>query len=282
MFEVSAMDMMNIGIIMRKEIGDARRNRWFILLSIIFVGLTLALSLFGYAGLGTFGVTGFGRTTASLLNLVLLIVPLMGLLLGAVSISGEREQGTLMTLLAQPVTPKEILLGKYLGVASALAGAILFGFGLSGIVIGWYGGTANITDYLSLVGFTLLLGFVSLGLGFCLSVFNHKSTTAVGFAIFIWFLLLFISDIGMMGTAIMLKIAPKFLLWLTFLNPAQVFKLAVIHFLHGDLEMLGSSGLYAVETFGDGFVWLLAGLLAAWVILPFAAALYFFQRRCVQ
>src|SRR3989338_9236239 len=135
------IDLANVFIIMEKEVRDSRRNRWFVLISLIFAGLSLSLSLFSFAGIGSFGISGFGRTTASLLNLVLLIVPLMGLLLGAMSIAGEREQGTLITLLAQPVTAGEIFTGKYLGSALALTSTILLGFGASAVVIARYAGT---------------------------------------------------------------------------------------------------------------------------------------------
>src|SRR3989338_2710030 len=111
------IDLANVFIIMEKEVRDSRRNRWFVLISIIFAGLSLGLSLFSFAGIGSFGIAGFGRTTASLLNLVLFIVPLMGLLLGATSIAGEKESGTLNTLLAQPVSAIEIMVGKFVGMA---------------------------------------------------------------------------------------------------------------------------------------------------------------------
>ena len=70
-------------LILSKEVREARRNTWFLLFAVIFSGLSLTVSLLGLAGLGSLGVAGFGRTTASLLNLVVLIVPLMGLLFGA-------------------------------------------------------------------------------------------------------------------------------------------------------------------------------------------------------
>ena len=135
------MEMRSVVIIMRKELRDAQRNRWVIWLATMFTGLSLALSYLGLSGLGTFGVGGFGRTAAGLVNLVVLLVPLMGLLMGAVSIAGEREHGTLLTLMAQPITGAEIVLGKFLGIAVALSSAVGIGFGLSGIVIahlsGW-------------------------------------------------------------------------------------------------------------------------------------------------
>jgi ABC-type transport system involved in multi-copper enzyme maturation permease subunit len=51
----------------------------------------------------------------------------MGLTIGAGSLSGERERGTLQYLLAQPVNRAEVLLGKYLGIvlAAGMATAIL-------------------------------------------------------------------------------------------------------------------------------------------------------------
>src|SRR5690606_39909351 len=64
-----------------------------------------------------FRSSGFGRTAAGLINLVLFLAPLMGLTLGAQAISGEREQGTLAYLLAQPVSLVEIFVAKFLGLA---------------------------------------------------------------------------------------------------------------------------------------------------------------------
>ena len=53
-------------------------------------------------------------------ELVLLVVPLMGLSLGALGLAAERERGTLDYLLAQPVSRAEIFLGKYVGLAAAM------------------------------------------------------------------------------------------------------------------------------------------------------------------
>ncbi|MDQ7054751.1 MAG: ABC transporter permease [candidate division KSB1 bacterium] len=134
------MDINNVLLITWKEILNARRNRWFILYTIVFALLSLALSWLGLAGVGNYNLAGFGKTTASLINLILLIVPLMGLTLGAISLAGEREKGTLLYLLAQPVSPFEVLLGKFLGIGAALLAALLIGFGLSGYLIALRGG----------------------------------------------------------------------------------------------------------------------------------------------
>ena len=273
------MDITAVFAILRKELRDAQRNRWVALLAAMFVALSLALSCLGLSGLGTIGVTGFGRTAASLLNLVLIIVPLMGLLMGAVSVAGEREQGTLLTLLAQPVTPSEVLLGKFLGASITLVTALGIGFGFSGIVIARGSGMDQFGGYLGLVGLTLLLGLVHLGIGFCLSVMTRRSATAIGLAIFVWLCVAFLSDLGVMGTSIVLKLTPAQLLWFSLGNPAQVFKLAVIHTLHGNLELLGSSGFYAASALGHWLMPVFALLLVLWIAVPLGSAFRIFHRR---
>ncbi len=269
-------------VIMGKEIRDARRNRWFVVIGLLFALLAISLSLLGLSGLGNFGVAGFGRTAASLLNLVLLIVPLMGLLLGAMSIVSEREQGTLLNLMAQPVTVNEVFLGKYLGSASALVSAILLGFGASGLIIGHYAGAEQIGDYLLLVLFTVLLGLAFLSVGFCISLFARRHTMALGLALFTWFAFIFLSDLGLMGTAMALKLSSRALFWLIVANPAQSFKLAVVGALQKSFETFGVVGMQAADMFGEGLIVFLAGVMLAWILIPLAAAFSFFRSRCVD
>ncbi len=95
------LDFNNVITISLKELQDARRNRWYLIYVLVFTGLSLALAWMGMTGLGDYGLAGFGRTAASIINIVLLVGPLMGLTLGAISLAGERERSTLQYLLAQ-------------------------------------------------------------------------------------------------------------------------------------------------------------------------------------
>ncbi len=266
-------------LLFEKEVRDARKSRWFVLFAALFAGLALSLSWLGLSGLGTYGLSGFARTSASLVNLVVLVVPLMGLLLGALSVAGEREQGTLLTLLYQPVTAVEILLGKYLGLAAALTATVLVGFGLSGVVIARHAGTESIGAYLSLVGWTVLLGLAHLSIGVLISIRARRTVTAVGAAIALWLGIVFFSDLGLMGTAMVLGLSPSSLLWLALANPAQIFRIAVLAALEGNLESLGPAGLYARDVFGDRLLPALGAWLAAWAVLPLTLGLLLFRRR---
>ena len=131
-----------VATLTQRELLDALRNKWFLVYSVAFVVLCLGLALMIVNSAGYTGISGFGRTAAGLINLVLFLAPLMGLTLGAQAISGEREQGTLAYLLAQPVSLAEIFVAKFLGLAISIGGAIVIGFSLSSLAITFWSGSS--------------------------------------------------------------------------------------------------------------------------------------------
>lgn len=269
----------NLRTLVHKEFRHALRNRWFLLYAVIFTLLSLGLSYIGLVSGQIYGMSGFGRTTASLINLMMLIIPLMGLTLGAMSLSHEREQGSLMYLLAQPITPAELLLGKFLGLAGAMTAALFLGFGLSGLLLGLMGGTQNMGVFLALILFSLLLSLVSLSIGLAISSFIRKSGTAIGISIFLWLILVFIGDLGLLGTSMVLNLSTGQLLTLSLVNPVQVYKIAALMLLRGNLEVLGAAGTYAVRTFGDLMLPLSVMLLIMWTVIPLFISYGSFRRK---
>ncbi len=275
------LDFQNVFILTQKELRDAGKNRWLTLYTVAFVGLSLALAWMALSGAGQTGLAGFGRTAATLINLVLLIVPLMGLTLGAMSVAGEREQGTLAYLMAQPINQAEMLLGKFLGLSLALLIALGIGFGITGLVIAYNGSQADAGTYSNLVILAFLLAVVSLSLGFLISAAVQRSATAIGLALFLWLVLVFFGDLGLMGTALVMRVDINQLFFLSLLNPLQLFKIAAVLDLRQNLEALGPAGIYATRTFGDMLLPMLIGLLVVWIIVPYAGATIFFKRRGV-
>lgn len=254
------------------ELRASLRNRWFLLYALVFALLAVTLSTLSLSGSGMFGFAGFGRTAASLINLVLLIVPLMGLTIGAQSLAAEREQGTLSYLLAQPVSRAEVLIGKLLGLGAALLAALLLGFGLAALLLAWQGGLVEVGRYGLLVGFSLLLALVSLSLGMALSAWSRSSALAVGLALLTWLLMVFLGDLGLMGTAVTMKLDIGTLFGLTLVNPLQVFKIATVYGLRATLEVLGPAGIYATRTFGSQLIPLLVSVLLVWIFVPMLLA----------
>lgn len=275
------MDGLSVRLIMQKEVQDARRSRWFLLLAMMFAGLALMLAALGASALGSVGAAGFGRTTVSLLNLVMMIVPLMGLLVSTLSVAGEREHGTLLTILAQPVVLEEVLVGKFLGLATALVSAVVLGFGLAALMISRQGGLPQVGGYLTLVGYTGLFALGYISSGFLIAALNRRTASAVGVALLVWLISVFLSDLGLIGTSLVLRLSTRSLLWLSLINPAQVFKVAVLETIQGNLEVIGPAGMYATEVLGHGLQFVMVGILLLWAIVPLLLSIVVLRRRGV-
>jgi Cu-processing system permease protein len=271
------MELSLVWTIAQRELRESLRNRWLWFFAAGFAALALALSRASLVSAGYSGLGGFGRTAASLINALLLFVPLLGLIIGAGLIAGDRERGTLSYLLAQPVTRAEIFAGKALGGTMALASALALGFGLAALGLASAGGGSP-EAFLALAGFTLLLAIALLGLGLAISARARRASTASGAALIAWLALVFLSDLGLVGASLALRPSPATLLAMLLANPLQTFKVAAIYGLHTSLDALGPVGQYAMHRFGDGLPWLFVLVLAAWIAAAYSAAYVLFRR----
>ena len=131
------IEFKQVRVIAAKEFWDRIRNRWVLAVAIIFTLFALAIAYFGSAQQGEVGFHGIELTIASLVSLVIYLVPLIALILGYDAIVGEKERGSLDLLLSMPITRLELLLGKFTGLSAALASSTLAGFGLVGLLLSY-------------------------------------------------------------------------------------------------------------------------------------------------
>lgn len=263
----------------QREFRDAIASKWFLLYTIAFTVLAVGVSFLSLSGVGSHGFAGFGRTTAGLLNLIMLVVPLMALTAGAGTIAGERERGTLLYLLAQPVSRTQVLFGKYIGLAASLVCSLCIGFGVSAAVLAWRAGGVGVGAFAMLVAFTALLALAMLSVGVLISVVSRRTTVATGLALFAWLALVFVSDLGLMASSIVFKLRVQEIFALAAINPLQSFKMAVIVNMNASLDVLGPVGAYASHILGAGLPWILTASLTAWAVLPLALAALLFARK---
>ncbi|MBI3268049.1 MAG: ABC transporter permease subunit [Planctomycetes bacterium] len=255
--------------ILAREIGESLRSRWFLLVTGVFCTLALGVSYLSWSGADALGFAGFSRTVASLLNLMLLFVPLLALLVGALGISGEREDGTLGYVLAQPIGRGAVYLGKLLGQGASLGGAVALGLGLVGLVIGRQAGAEGAGAFAVLAVDALLLGAASLAIGVFVSVCAGSRLAALVFALVLWVLFAFVLDFVTVGLVIAGWTNPGGLFLASLANPVACAKVLCLLALNSKLEVLGPAGIHAVKTFGSaGAAALLAGALCAWTVLP--------------
>jgi Cu-processing system permease protein len=271
------MELRLVWIIAARELREALKNRWLLAAAAGFAGLSFTLSQAAASSAGYSGLSGFGRTAASLVNALLLFVPLTGLIVGAGALASDRERGSLAYLLAQPVSAAEIFLGKAFGAGIAVCLALATGFGLAALRLSQGGGEAG--AYLQLVAYSLLLALASLGLGFLISSLARSSSAAHGVSLLVWLGLVFFADLLLVTYTLSMRPAPAMLFGMLVANPLQAFKVGAIYSLRANLDALGSVGTYAANKFGGDLVWLPAGLLAAWALASFGIAFGSFVRK---
>jgi Cu-processing system permease protein len=267
-----------IATIAAKELRETVRSRWFWLWTVAFAALAAILVTVALPGSEVDGYSGFGRTSASLVTLVQLIIPLMGLTLGALSIAGPRESGALRFLLSHPVSRTEAFFGTYLGLGAALAAATAAGFGVAGLITVAGGVPADTGAFLWIALLSWLLALAMLGAGMLISTLTRTAGAALGGAVFVWLILVFVGDLGLMGTAAATRMPVNVLFGAALLNPIEAFRLAALTTFAGSLDVLGPAGTYAMDTLGDALLPVLLAVLTAWVIAPLAVAWLRFHR----
>ena len=195
-----------VGVIAGEEYRRALETRWLFAFTALFALLTLGLSYFGLAQSRELGFQGFARVTLSLMNLVLVIVPLTGLMLGVTSIAGGGE--SLSLLLAQPVSRGEVLAGKFLGLTAALGIAQALGFGGGGVVVALNGGMEQVPGYLALTLLSLVLGWVTLSASICIAALWPDRLRAMSVALMLWLLMVIAYDLVVLGATALFSGVP--------------------------------------------------------------------------
>jgi Cu-processing system permease protein len=117
-----------------------------------------------------------------------------------------------------------------------------------------------------------------LSVGFLVSSFAPRTAAALGIALTLWLAFVMLGDLGLMGSAAVMKMTPGTMLGVTLINPLDTYKLAGVNLLHSSLEVLGPAGSYAIDRFGSGLTALLLALLAVWVVAPLPFGYWLFRR----
>src|SRR5512137_404562 len=100
---------------------------------------------------GSLGLAPFSETVALALAFGEVTLPLIGLLTGADVLAGESEDGTLVPLVALPVSRTICFAGKFIGRATVLIAAYLAAFGSAGLAIAALRGLDGWVDYAAVV-----------------------------------------------------------------------------------------------------------------------------------
>lgn len=274
------MNLHSIITIARQELTVNIRNRWTMIFSGVFCLLVLAISYFGLVTAGTIGFQGFARTSASLLNLVLYVIPLVALTMGTLSFTSDAGSNEL--LYSQPVSRVDVMLGKLAGLFASIVTATFIGFGAAGVIISLKSGTEGASRYPILICFSLLLALIFLSLSALISTLSRRKVKAFGLSIFAWFFFVLFYDLLVIGSTFLFKerTANTLIFGSLFGNPVDIVRVSCLMLLDGQ-NIFGAAGASLLKfTGGEGTgLTLLVVTLAFWIIAPAGLAQMLMRRQ---
>ncbi|MBI4428880.1 MAG: ABC transporter permease subunit [Ignavibacteriales bacterium] len=266
--------------IARQELTVNVRNKWTLIFAVIFGILVTGIAYFGMIAEGFSGMQNFARSSASVLNLVLYIIPLVSLAMGTLSFTGDK--GSAELLFSQPVLSSEVIMGKALGLFASIALSMASGFMVAGIMIISKSGPQGLTSYLAFTVLSLGLAFVFLSLSILVATLARRKSKAFGFALFLWFFFVLFYDILAIGITLLLSGSTMnlFLFLSLFGNPVDVVRVASL-IIFDTATIFGPAGAALLRFLGGSAmsVTLLVCALLLWAILPMALAVKIMRRQ---
>lgn len=214
-----------------------------------------------------------GKIVLSLLNIVLMVVPLVSIVFTTIHFFNSYEFIELM--LAQPVNRRVIFLSEYIALALSLCVAYTVGVGVPMAI---FGATAG-GPALLLSGLMLTLVFVSLA--FLASVLTRDKAKAIGLALLFWFYFSLIYDGLLLWVVFSFSDYPleKITLALVALNPIDLARIILL--LQLDISaLMGYTGAFYKNFFGSHWGIVFSSLvLIVWISLPLLLATRIFSKK---
>jgi len=254
--------------IIRYEIHDLMRSKW-LLVYCLFFWLSTDI-LFRFAGSG-------GHVVISLMNIVLVLIPLVSLIFGMIYIYNSRE--FIELLLTQPVDRKRMFWGMYLGLALPLTAAFIAGIGIPFLYI-----PIDVESHLAFVNLFITgmaLTFIFSGLAFYFSNRFEDKIKGLGIAVLVWLFFILIYDGIIMVLLFMFADYPLDNVSIAFslLNPIDLGRIFLL--LQLDVSaLMGYTGASFSRFFGSSAGMLISlSVMFIWIVIPGLLAERLFLRK---
>lgn len=213
------------------------------------------------------------KAVLSLLNIVLIVVPLISMIFSTIHWYNSYEFIELM--LTQPISRKKVLLSEYFGIGSSLLTAYLVGVG---IPVLFYNFTPTGMALL-LIGSLLTVIFTSIA--FFTSVKSKDKARGIGTALSLWFYFSLIYDGLILLILFTFSDYPleKITLFLSSFNPIDLGRIYLM--LQMDISaLMGYTGATYKDFFGSSLgLFYTIGIMCLWIVVPIFLALKSFNKK---
>ena len=225
--------------ILKYSFYDLVRSRWSYIYFLFYLILALVLLFLNH---------DLTKAVITLMNVIIVLVPLIGTIFGVMYYYSSREFTEL--LLAQPIKRNSIFLGQYLGVSISLSLSLLLGIGIPFVIYGLFN-SAAIWDFTLLLVTGVFLTFIFVALAFNISLSNENKIKGFGYAVLMWLFLAVIYDGIFLMSLMFFEEYPidKLSLIGTMLNPIDLSRTLIL--LKLDISaLLGYTGAVFKQFFG--------------------------------
>lgn len=213
------------------------------------------------------------KALVSLLNIVLIVTPLVGLVFSTIYYYNAYE--FIELLASQPVKRSVLLWSEFIGLAVALAAAVVIGIGIPVLC---YAPSATGFTFL---GVSVALSAVFAALALLGSILTRDKAKGIGIALLLWFFFSLLYDAFVLFLMFSFADYPleKAMLLLTCLNPIDLSRVLVL--LQMDVSaLMGYTGAIFREFLGSSLgIFSASTMLIAWVIVPLWIALKAFRSK---
>lgn len=213
------------------------------------------------------------KAMLSLLNIVLIVLPLVSLVFTTIHYYNSYEFIELMS--SQPMSRTRILLSEYAGVAISLLSAFFIGVGIPVLLFA----PNDIGFALLFSGVSLTLVFTSIA--FYAAVVARDKARGIGFALLLWFYFALIYDSLVLLILFSFSDYPleKITLLLSALNPIDLGRIFIM--LKMDVSaLMGYTGALYKDFFGSGTgILFTTSIMLLWIILPLWLAVRKFRKK---
>ena len=209
----------------------------------------------------------------SLLNIILIIVPLISIIFSTIYIYNSAE--FIELLVSQPLRRKHLWGSLFTGLAGSLSLSFLIGAGLPILIYS----PADIG--LVMTGMGLLLTVIFVAIAMFAAVITRDKAKGIGISIFLWLYFSLLFDGLILFILFQFQDYPleKFMIVASSLNPIDLSRILIL--LKMDISaLMGFTGAVFRDFFGSqsGFVIAIA-ILVSWVIITFWLSLRKFNRK---
>lgn len=237
----------------------------------VVIGYTIMLSLFSWSAFGLEDSSAKGLLTV--LNLVLLTVPLMSILFSTIHLYNSNE--FIELLVSHPVKRSKIWIALFIGLSVSMVSAYIIGVGIPLLIF------ADLDIALMMIVSGSFLSVIFVALAFLSSVVTRDKSKGIGIAIMLWLYFALLFDGLVLFLFFQFSDYPieKAVVVLSALSPVDLCRILIL--LRLDVSaMLGYTGAVFKNSFGSDWGLLVSFvLLAVWVFLPFYISLRKFKKK---